>query len=166
MTSQIARHHKYPMTSQMDNLTSWSAYFIQEAHLLQVPGANIFYINSAPESRTIWMGIWIYFHKYIQFSVVSQHHEGVILDLSQSARLWQLAISHGELMVHAGCGATRSSHQSRSMLWPSLLLQYLRNCHIYSSLVKVYATKIHMCKFWREKTNDRWVKRTWSKHDQ
>ena len=47
------------------------------------------------------------------FSVVSRRYEGVILDLSQSAMLWQLGIttsrltSHGELMVHAGCGAMR-----------------------------------------------------------
>ena len=50
------------------------------------------------------------------FAVGSQRLEGVILDLSQWAMPWQLGIttshltSHGELMVHAGCGATRLSH--------------------------------------------------------
>ena len=48
--------------------------------------------------------------KLTLFMVVSQHHEGVILGLSQWVKLWLLEITtsrlsrHSELMVHAGCG--------------------------------------------------------------
>ena len=49
----------------------------------------------------------------VDVDVVSRRHEGIILDLSQWAMLWLLEIttsrliSHSELMVHAGCRATR-----------------------------------------------------------
>ena len=48
----------------------------------------------------------------VLISVVSRRHEGVILDLSQLAMLWQLGITtsyltgHGELTIHVDCGAS------------------------------------------------------------
>ena len=50
---------------------------------------------------------------WCKFSVVSWRHEGIILGLSQWLTFWSLRITtprvtiHGELTVHASCGATR-----------------------------------------------------------
>ena len=36
---------------------------------------------------------------------------------------------------------------------------------VWPKSLVVYSTKIHMCKFWWKIPNNRWVKRTWNKHD-
>ena len=80
-----------------------------------------FLLGNPPIMRPVWRGhnSSVHWHVVIindnqnrnhssgHFSVVSRHHEGVILDLSQSAMLWQLGITtsrhHHLTMRSAAC---------------------------------------------------------------
>ena len=79
---------------------------------------------------------------------MSLRHEGVILDLNQSAMLRQLGITtlhltnNDELMIHVGC-PDHAGPYAPGMYCPSLLHQYIWNWYFYSSFVNVTDNVCH-----------------------
>ena len=100
-----------------------------------------------------------------QFLVVRRRREGLILDLSQSVRLWQLRITTARLTVNwwfmqaAGPRASPIIPAAYVPVYCAIISETATFKAVWSKILIVNATKIHMCRFWQEIPNDRCLQR-------